>query len=95
MSTVTAYWSQPRTANGSFVYTIGGFPPGAVTPNSIVTAQISELTNSGTSNDVPFIGDAVMRVDNIAPAQDNVVMRVEIDWASPLLFEINLLVSNG
>jgi hypothetical protein len=95
MSDVQAYWVQPRTANGSFVYTVN-MPPGAVSANSIVTATITELSNSSTSNDVPFIGDATLRVDNIAPlASNQVQMRVEIGWDSPLLFQVRLLVSNG
>jgi hypothetical protein len=95
MSDVQAFWTQPRTANGSFVYTIN-MPPGAISPSSIVTATITELTNSANSNDMPFIGDATLRVDNIAPLAGNQIqMRVEIGWDSPLLFQVRLLVSNG
>lgn len=57
-----------------------------ITVDSDVTASIGEMT----ANDTPFIGDALMRVCNVAPFNGGVFVRVEIGWSSNLRFQVML-----
>ena len=51
-----------------------------ITALSNVTAGISEVN----ANNVPFLGDAVMTVHNVAPFNGGVIVRVNVAWNSPL-----------
>jgi len=56
-----------------------------INDQSVVLASVSE-GDSGNSTASParFIGAANMHVDNIAPFDGGVTMRINIDWDSPL-----------
>ncbi|MGP9020151.1 hypothetical protein ACT1U9_17345 [Streptomyces sp. BR1] len=60
----------------------------AITPGSVVMVSITELSSSGA----PFIGDAVMRIDNVSPGGGYVDVRGEINWSSNLRARLNILV---
>jgi hypothetical protein len=55
-----------------------------ITTASDVTAGIGEMDG----NNIPFIGDAVMTVHNVAPFNGGVFVRVNVAWDSPLRFQV-------
>jgi hypothetical protein len=86
-------WNVEGKGNGSIIYTVN-LPTGVVNRHSVVVASICELSQpSGEALDYPFIGAAPMVVQNIAPQDNNTVMlRINIDWGSPLNYKINLMI---
>jgi hypothetical protein len=54
--------------------------------DSDVTGSVGEMTQG----DVPFIGNAVMRLCNIAPFDGGTFVFVEINWDTPLRFQVML-----
>lgn len=73
------------------------FEAGVITKDSMVVASISELGTAPLGGEFPFVGDARMAVQNVAPsaverngqpAASKVFTRVHIDWASELPFQI-------
>ena len=81
---MVTYWPYENTGNGLWNESIG-LLPGYVVPDSIVFANICELTALGGS---PFIGAATMRINNIAPGYNLIVVQIEIDWQWPFPFRI-------
>jgi hypothetical protein len=72
------------------------FNVAGVGAGSAVCVSISEVTQSsaGSAFDTPFIGDAVMRIDNVAPLNGGQVdVRGEVAWNSDLNVRINFIVS--
>jgi hypothetical protein len=86
---MVTYWPYENTGNGRWNQNIG-FLPGYVFPDSIVFANICELTALGGS---PFVGAATMRINNIAPGYNLVVVQIEIDWNWPLPYRIQFQVA--
>ncbi|MFB6439047.1 hypothetical protein ACFCVY_20050 [Streptomyces sp. NPDC056411] len=61
-----------------------------VTHNHAVMASLTEIHPDGQ----PFIGNAVMKICNVAPHDNGVVdVRVEISWDSDLPVRVSFLVS--
>jgi hypothetical protein len=58
----------------------------------MVVVSISELTQQQGSvlffQPVPMIGDAKMFVLSVAPSNNKVFVRVNIEWGSPLPFQL-------
>jgi hypothetical protein len=65
-----------------------------VNRHSTILANICELQQpEGEPLDFPFIGAALMRINNIAPLDDgSVLIYVEIDWNWPIPYRIRLAV---
>lgn len=61
-----------------------------VTPSSVVMVSMCEL---GGQPGTPFIGDATMTVHNVAPDNNQVHVRGEVNWDSTLSVRIYFLVS--
>jgi hypothetical protein len=58
-----------------------------LTPRHRVFASVTEVGAS----DRPHVGDARMSVYNVAPAEDYVVVWVDVDWDTPLRVFVDLL----
>jgi hypothetical protein len=86
---MVSYWPIETTGNGFWNQGFS-FPPGYVLPDSIVFANICELTALGGS---PFIGAATMRINNIAPGYDEIVVQIEVAWNWPLPIRIQFQVA--
>ena len=74
------------------IFTIGHeFPlTGALTPNSVVMVSLTEIDSDGN----PFIGDATMKVYNVAPGDGVVFIRGEIDWDDDLNIRANIFIAD-
>jgi hypothetical protein len=86
----STYWD--GTGWGTFDLT---FPFGApINRHSRIVASLTEIAQPpGEGLDYPFIGDASMRVLNIAPQDDgNVLVRVEIDFSSVLNWRMTFFI---
>ncbi len=57
-------------------------------PNSIVMATITEMT---ADNRVPHHGSARMQILNVTPELNRVLVRVNVEWGSPLALRISLM----
>jgi hypothetical protein len=57
-----------------------------ITVNSDVTGSVGEMTE----DDVPFVGNAVMRLCNVAPFDGGTFVFVEINHGTPLRFQVML-----
>lgn len=70
------------------------FPQSGVNRHSTVLANICEVQQpSGEPLDFPYIGAANMRINNIAPHDDEVVdLRIEVDWPKELHIRIHFVV---
>jgi hypothetical protein len=73
------YWGRKR---GRMAFT---FNSGAINHQSVVIVTASE-GDEGNSTASPkrFVGNATIRVANIAPFDGGVVFVVEIDWPNPI-----------
>jgi len=58
-----------------------------VTPKHRVVASLTEV-NDG---DVPFLGDATMKVYNVVPHDGWVEVRGEVDWDSDIRIRISVI----
>lgn len=58
--------------------------------NSVVMASITELAVRN-GREVPHLGDARMQILSVTPENGRVLVRVQVDWSSPLLLRISLL----
>jgi hypothetical protein len=61
-----------------------------------MSVSLSEITAShpGGPLDTPFLGDAVMRVDNVVPSNgDQVIVRGEVVWNTDLNVRVMFIVS--
>lgn len=91
MSTVLHLHTDIIQGNGTFILDVDTSAFG-VDHNSGVWATICEVFDQANE---PFIGDAFMDVLNVAPTSDgHVLLRVQIDWPSPLQYRVRLLLSN-
>lgn len=61
-----------------------------INENSVVMASITELAVKN-GREVPHLGDARMQVLSVTPELGRVLVRVHVDWRSPLLLRISLL----
>jgi hypothetical protein len=70
------------------------FPPGVINRHSFVLANICEVSQpEGQALDFPFMGSATMTIHNIVPHDDGTLLiRLEIDWPSPLDVRIQFFV---
>lgn len=59
-----------------------------MTPASTLCVSITELDGAGN----PFVGSAVMRVDNVAPDNGGVTIRAEVGWSVDLTVRLNFFV---
>ena len=59
-----------------------------LTPSSTLFVSITELDGAGN----PFVGSAVMRVDNVAPDNGGVTIRAEVGWSADLTVRLNFFV---
>jgi hypothetical protein len=81
--------------NGSMILTLND---PAIRRTSDVFVSISEVSETVTSADPvqwPMLGSAPFTVFNIVPQNGSVVVRVRIDWDSPLSVQTTYLVING
>ncbi|WP_242903321.1 hypothetical protein [Actinomadura terrae] len=63
---------------------------GVFTPNSRVTASITELDANG----VPFIGAARLTIHNVSPFQGGVRVWANIEWGSNLRVRVSFFWEN-
>jgi hypothetical protein len=59
-----------------------------LTGSSTLSVSITEVDGAGN----PFVGDAVMRVDNVAPGNGVVNVRIEVGWGVDLTVRLNFFV---
>ena len=66
-----------------------------VTRGSIVCVSLTEMKRTSPSGplDLPHMGDASMKVYNVAPENGSVFVRGEVDWDSDLDIRVSFLVS--
>lgn len=72
------------------------FNVAGVGAGSAICVSVSEVAQStpGSAFDTPFIGDAVMKVYNVAPLNGGQVdVRGEVTWGSDLNVRVNFIVS--
>ncbi len=76
---IRVFWGQ---FNGTVTCTLND---NDINHQSVVFAAVSE-GDAGNTTQSPqrFLGSAPMRVENIAPFDGGVVLRLQIDWGSPL-----------
>jgi len=60
-----------------------------VTPNSIVMASITEVDSNGH----PFQGLASLRICNVVPDFNQVLVRCEILWESDVTFRVSIFIA--
>jgi hypothetical protein len=76
---------------GLFTLTFNFGSDVTVTPFSQVAASITELD---TPNRNPFLGQAVLSIDNVVPYTQRVVVLGNVQYGSPLDFRVNLIIAN-
>jgi hypothetical protein len=64
--------------------------PGALTPDSVVMVSLTELDSSGN----PILGDATMKVYNVVPKDEVVLIRGEVDWDTDLTIRANIFIAD-
>ena len=66
-----------------------------VTRHSKVAVSITELAQPpGQPLDYPFIGDARMTIENVAPLDNGIIfVRLTINWSSDLPFRLSFLIA--
>ncbi len=86
-------WTWDGWGNGTFDLAFP-FGPQIVNRHTRVVASICEIAQPpGSPLDFPFIGDATMRVLNIAPLDDgNVLLRIEINFDSTLNWRVTFFM---
>jgi hypothetical protein len=86
----STYWHYSDTsAKGRFTHTVS--LGDKVNTYSQVIVSICELTSEG----VPFLGSAVMSVDNVVPQADGrVLVSANVAWGSPLKVRLNYVILN-
>jgi hypothetical protein len=62
---------------------------GALNPNSVVMVSLTELDSSGN----PILGDATMKVYNVVPKDEVVLIRGEVDWDEDLTIRANIFIA--
>jgi hypothetical protein len=75
---------------GIFEVTFSTSLSGAITPNSVVMASVTEID----SNRSPFLGNATMKVYNVVPREGAVDIRGEIDSDDDLNVRVSILIAN-
>ena len=69
------------------------FSSDAITPFSIVLVSASEgIEADNTNPNFRFVGDANIRVENIAPSEGIVWFIVSIDWFEPLPMYTDIVI---
>jgi hypothetical protein len=68
--------------------------PGLVPTNNVMVSlcEIGRSSNAGPL-DTPFVGDATMKVYNVAASNGEVVVRGEIDWDDDIDIRIAIFVA--
>ncbi len=67
------------------------FPAGVIVRHdSQIAVSITELDGNGT----PFLGLAIMDVDNVVPQDGRVTVRGDVHWDSPLRVRLNFVILN-
>jgi hypothetical protein len=80
-------WHWEFTGNGDFIPLSANF--GTVTPDTVVTASITELDGDG----LPFVGAATVEVHNVSPKANGWLdVVVAVLWDNPLRCRINLAI---
>jgi hypothetical protein len=82
----------PVVGHGTFSINCHGFPQGLIGAGSAVLVTISELHDEPPAVNVPYLGDAVMGVDNIVP-YDNGTVDVVVTVAFPNDLTVGLTVT--
>jgi hypothetical protein len=68
------------------------FDPGIVNPYTPVFASICETQPGPEGVPTPHDGAATMRINNVVPKEDEVVLLIEIDWQWPLTYQVALAI---
>ena len=86
-------WVVTLQGNGTFDKDFT-FPEGVINSKSIVFVNICEISRiRGVPNDIPWPGDASLEIRQIVPQDTgHLIVRVAIDWDSPLLYRLFFLV---
>jgi hypothetical protein len=61
-----------------------------MTPGHHAVASLTEVGDG----DVPFLGDATMKVYNVVPHYGSVEVRGEVDWDNDIRIRITVMVSD-
>jgi hypothetical protein len=62
-----------------------------VLPTSVVMVSLTEMGRSNPAGPLfPIVGDATMKVYNVAPETNAVLVRGEIDWDTDLEIQISI-----
>jgi hypothetical protein len=87
----STFWGMADfTVNHGFARTLV-FPANVIVrPDSQIAVSITELTGAG----VPFLGSAIMNVDNVVPQQGRVIVRGDVHWDAPLRVRLNFVIVN-
>jgi hypothetical protein len=85
----------PVVSHGTFSVNCTGFPQGLIGAASAVLVSISELHDEPPAVNVPYLGDAVMAVDNIVPHDDGTLdVVVTVGFPSDLTIGLWVTVVN-
>jgi hypothetical protein len=77
--------TQIVTAHGGFRVTFGNVQANSL---AIVLASITEIDG----NNRPFLGSAIMHIDNVVPQDGSVLVRGNIDWNSDLRARVSIYI---
>jgi hypothetical protein len=89
---ITTTWIIDLPAGKGTWHQVISFDPGIVNPYTPVFASICETTPGPEGVPTPHDGVATMRINNVVPMEDQVVLQIEIDWNWPLTFQVALAI---